>query len=135
MSTWYNDLQWAKCPQYLPKVADIGRATGMNPSQLVEVYNAWEEKKTKQATILIDSTRGNQRGGTRDKTEIIKKDQCAYYEEEGHGRKNAQNSARATERIRGKGRKEGHIDKSLGNAQIQMMNEEAQEFYCSLWSP
>lgn len=40
----------------------------MNPSQLVEVYNAWEEKKTEQATIFIESTRGNQRGGTRDKT-------------------------------------------------------------------
>lgn len=108
----------------------------MNPSQLVEVYNAWEEEKTKQATIFIESTRGNQRGRTRDKTKkSLRKINVPIIKRRDIGRKNAQNSARATERIRGKGRKKGHIDKSLGNAQIQMINEEAQELYCSLWTP
>ena len=55
-------------PDIRKKLQCIDEALGMNPSQLVDitfkVYNAQEERKTKQATMFLEAGWGGQRSRT-----------------------------------------------------------------------
>ena len=85
-----HDFIGQSAPDIRKKLQRIDGALGMSPSQLVDtavkVYNAWEERKTKQATVFLEAggARQKKKQDPRRRRGPLGINQCAHCKEEGH---------------------------------------------------